>query len=214
MGQTAGNTTQVGKVNFCVLIFQLWLVSNCAGTYGAIQRMKYSNELVEAGLPIDRYGGCFHNKQDFQKLSQETMESYKFYLAFENALHCKDYLTEKFWVNSLTHGRVPVVWGPSKEDVTRLAPTKSFIHTENFASPTDLTAYLLYLNKNDTAYREYFQWIENPDERTIKIVTAHLTHWPSNLCNYIKQKNRKQTIVKSITDFHNNETKLCFHPTR
>ena len=174
--------------------------------------MKYSNELIEAGLPLDRYGKCFQNKEEFKKLPQKIVQSYKFYLAFENALHCKDYMTEKFWFNSLSSGRVPVVWGPSKEDVTRLAPTKSFIHAEDFESPSKLATYLLYLNKNDTAYREYFQWVENPDEKTINIVSLKI--WRNNLCNYINKKERKQTIVKSVTNFHKNETKLCFHPPK
>ena len=35
----------------------------------------------------------------------------------------KTLYTEKFWLKIIQAGRVPVVWGPFKEDVTRLAPT-------------------------------------------------------------------------------------------
>ena len=43
--------------------------------------------------------------------------SYKFYLAFENAIHCTDYVSEKFWRNSLRAGAVPIVYGPNKDKV-------------------------------------------------------------------------------------------------
>ena len=42
---------------------------------------------------------------------------FKFYLAFENSMHCNDYLSEKFWRNSLHQGLVPVVYGPHPDDV-------------------------------------------------------------------------------------------------
>ena len=109
------------------VFLQLWLVSNCGKTYGAVKRMEYANKLIKAGLPVDRYGACFNNRKQDLTLDKDVLQSYKFYLAFENALHCRDYITEKFWVRSLSMGRVPVVWGPSKENVVRLAPTKSFI---------------------------------------------------------------------------------------
>ena len=174
-----------------ITFFQLWIVSNCAGTYGANQRIKYSNELIEAGLLLNRYVTCFQNKEDIKKLPQEIVQPYKFYFAFENALHYKDYTTAKFWVNSLSSSMVSVVWGLSKEDVTRLAPTKSFIYAEDFESPSKLAANLLYLDKNDTAYCDHFQWVENHDERTINIVALKIWHY--NLCNYISKKERKQS---------------------
>ena len=194
-----------------MFLFQLWLVSNCNLTYGAVQRLKYVDDLVAAGLQIDRYGSCFKNSEAFSKLPVKILQSYKFYLAFENALHCKDYLTEKFWFNALSQGRVPIVWGPSKEDVTRLAPKHSFIHAEDFDSPANLAAYIQYLDKNDTAYGEYFQWIENPDEKSLEIVKFHLQHWGQTLCELISLPERKQSIINSITSFYKNETNLCFY---
>ena len=193
-------------------ILQLWLVSNCKGIYGAVQRMEYSNELIKAGLPIDRYGKCFNNSHDFNKLGNEIIQSYKFYLAFENALHCKDYITEKFWLRGISKGRVPVVWGPLKEDVIRLAPTKSFIHAEDFNSPASLASYLLYLDKNDTAYREYFKWREEPDERTKLIAQNQLKMGGKDICDRTKNKKKKKAIVSSVFDYFKRESDDCFHP--
>ena len=82
---------------------------------------------------------------------------YKFYLAFENS-NCRDYITEKFYVNGLKNDILPVVMGARKEDYVRSAPQKSFIHVDDFDSPEDLAKYLKELDSNDDLYNEYFQW--------------------------------------------------------
>ena len=33
------------------------------------------------------------------------ISKHKFYLAFENAIHCNDYISEKFWRNGLGSGK-------------------------------------------------------------------------------------------------------------
>ena len=57
----------------------------------------------------------------------------KFYLAFENAFHCNDYISEKFWRNGLNEGFVPIVFGPHPDDVKKVAPPNSYIHAETFS---------------------------------------------------------------------------------
>ena len=178
--------------------------------YGCVKRMKYVSKMFDAGLPVDRFGRCFDNKKAFAALSAERLQSYKFYLSFENAVHCKDYITEKFWKNAISNGSVPVVWGPSKKDVTRLTPTKSFIHAEDFDSPASLASYLLYLDKNDTAYREYFNWIENPDDRTKRLVDEYAQSGKAKLCSLLKAKQRKRVVVDSISDYYKSESPECF----
>ena len=41
---------------------------------------------------------------------------HKLYMAFENAIHGKDYITEKVFRNSYLMGAVPVVLGATKSD--------------------------------------------------------------------------------------------------
>src|SRR5215470_4615621 len=87
---------------------------------------------------------------------------YKFYLAFENS-NCRDYITEKFFVNGLGHNRenfnlVPIVMGGHPDDYQRSAPQNSYIHVDDFESPAQLAQYLNYLDGNATAYNEYFRW--------------------------------------------------------
>uniref|UniRef100_H2YYR1 Fucosyltransferase n=1 Tax=Ciona savignyi TaxID=51511 RepID=H2YYR1_CIOSA len=134
-----------------------WIVSNCNNTRGAVERKAYVYKLIEAGLKVDLFGACFGNRITKNNFSA-FLAPYKFYLAFENSWHCKDYVTEKFWRNGLMADVVPVVWGPSREDVAAIAPKGSYIHVEDFASPKELVKYLYYLDANDSEYRKYFMW--------------------------------------------------------
>ena len=147
----------------------IWIVSNCGSTRFARTRMKYVEKLIQAGLKLDRKGKCFPKNGVADK---DEIRKYKFYMAFENAFHCKDYITEKFFVNSLDMGAVPVVYGATKSDYKAVLPSGSYIFVEDFKTSTELVNYLNYLDKNDSAYREYFKW------RSIKV---------ENLPNYKRQ---------------------------
>lgn len=76
-----------------------WFVSNCVTTNG---RLEYAHELQKY-ISVDIYGRCgpLKCKKSVSKECGELLDnSYKFYLAFENA-NCRDYITEKFFVNGL-----------------------------------------------------------------------------------------------------------------
>ncbi|GIY74282.1 glycoprotein 3-alpha-L-fucosyltransferase A [Caerostris extrusa] len=112
-------------------------------------------------IPVDIFGKCgaVHKcprtsaGRCFHMLNKE----YKFYLAFENS-NCKDYITEKFFINGLGHDVIPIVMGARPEDYARSAPPHSYIHVEDFSGPEDLALYLRQLDANDTLYNEYFTW--------------------------------------------------------
>nr|XP_039268205.1 4-galactosyl-N-acetylglucosaminide 3-alpha-L-fucosyltransferase FUT6-like [Styela clava] len=140
-----------------------WVVGNCGNTVGAQARMKLVNSFSKFGLPIHKFGRCFKDKPFPPYRSEEThaiLMKYKFYLAFENTFGCRDYVTYKFWKNAIYSGAVPIAWGPSKQDLLRLAPKRSFLHIEDFESVGHLVNYLKYIDSNDTAYREFFEWRE------------------------------------------------------
>lgn len=75
--------------------------------------------LKEAGLKLHGEGACFENqtKRSFGNMakslkynsdSEDTViQHMKFYLSFENAYHCTDYISEKFWRNALGALAVP-----------------------------------------------------------------------------------------------------------
>jgi len=61
-----------------------------------------------------RFGDCFGRNTRTSKAPWGTngeISHHKFYLAFENSIHCNDYISEKFWRNALSSGAVPVVYG-------------------------------------------------------------------------------------------------------
>ena len=84
--------------------------SNCKSSY----RNHKIEQLVDAGLSIDMYGGCgtlSHTECDARDINcfKIMARRYYFYIAIENS-DCPDYITEKVWRNSLDAGMVPIVW--------------------------------------------------------------------------------------------------------
>ncbi|CAG5077064.1 Oidioi.mRNA.OKI2018_I69.PAR.g8623.t1.cds [Oikopleura dioica] len=142
---------------------------------------------TEAGLKLHGEGACFENqtKRSFGNMakslkynsdSEDTViQHMKFYLSFENAYHCTDYISEKFWRNALGALAVPVVFGPHYDDVKQIAPPNSFIHAEQFEEAADLVFYLDYLDKNDNAYMEYHDWRSLRPERIKPLHESHFT---------------------------------------
>ncbi|KAK7447796.1 hypothetical protein BaRGS_00040162 [Batillaria attramentaria] len=133
-----------------------WFVSNC---YALNNRMEYARELGQY-IQVDVYGDCgtfqcsrHQSDECFNMLNRD----YKFYLSFENS-NCRDYITEKFFINGLKNDVVPIVMGAAPEDYKRAAPPHSFIHVDYFQSPKHLAAYLHQLDHNDSLYNEYFAW--------------------------------------------------------
>ncbi|XP_076805862.1 4-galactosyl-N-acetylglucosaminide 3-alpha-L-fucosyltransferase FUT6-like [Clavelina lepadiformis] len=199
----------------------VWIVSKCDYTHGARLRMNYMKELQGAGLNFTGYGKCFGRAiPRGNPYLYETIKNYKFYLAFENALHCTDYITEKFWNNGLKNDAVPVVWGPKKEDLLRVAPLDSFIFVEDFKSPKDLAEYLLYLDKNDTEYRKYFRWREDvsmTDEKMIKLTKEKYpgldVQMPlETLCRKILKNNKTKIISSLKKEFWDQNSEECLTP--
>ncbi|XP_053149190.1 3-galactosyl-N-acetylglucosaminide 4-alpha-L-fucosyltransferase FUT3-like [Hemicordylus capensis] len=128
-----------------------WAISNWNP---ASKRVKYYKKLKKY-IQVDVYGqGHLPLPQDKQL---STLSQYKFYLAFENSIH-EDYITEKFWKNSLLSGAVPVVCGPPRKNYERFLPSDAFIHIEDFQTAKDLANFLKELDRNATRYQSYFQW--------------------------------------------------------
>ncbi|XP_041365193.1 glycoprotein 3-alpha-L-fucosyltransferase A-like [Gigantopelta aegis] len=133
-----------------------WFVSNCGARNG---RRRVADELAHH-IQVDIYGACgkfkcprFQSNKCFDMLNRE----YKFYLSFENS-NCRDYITEKFFVNGLQHDVIPIVMGAAPEDYRRSSPPHSYIHVDDFPSIKDLADYLTKLDQNDDLYNEYFRW--------------------------------------------------------
>ncbi|KAL5960721.1 4-galactosyl-N-acetylglucosaminide 3-alpha-L-fucosyltransferase FUT6 [Taenia solium] len=55
---------------------------------------------------------------------------------------------------------IPIVLGAFKEDYESTLPPHSYINVDDYKSIRELADYLLYLDKNHTAYAAYFAWKE------------------------------------------------------
>lgn len=134
-----------------------WFVSNC---FTINKRSEFAKKLSEF-IEVDIYGLC--GDLSCSKISKDCFDflqhDYKFYLSFENS-NCKDYITEKFFVNALQNNVIPVVMGASIEDYRKHAPEKSFIHVDEFETIEHLAMYLKLLDNDNILYNSYFKWKE------------------------------------------------------
>ncbi|KAF8070985.1 FUT11 [Scenedesmus sp. PABB004] len=137
----------------------LWMHNNCDALSS---REALVAGLMAAGLPVDAPGACLHNVDAPGGLNSSDptalMAQYKFYLVFENVFDDPDWVSSTFF-RALDAGTVPVVLGAP--NVLKFAPApRSVIRACDFDSPADLVEYLLYLDRNATAYTEYLAWKE------------------------------------------------------
>ena len=89
--------------------------------------------------------------------SRDTVNSHKFYLAFENT-NCVDYITEKVYkILQPQMTTVPIIMN-GVDNLQNLLPPKSYIDVNDFSSAKELAEYLLRLDRNDDLYNEYFAW--------------------------------------------------------
>ncbi|RWS16646.1 glycoprotein 3-alpha-L-fucosyltransferase A-like protein [Dinothrombium tinctorium] len=133
-----------------------WFVSNCGAKNN---RLKYAKELKKY-IDVDIFGSCgdkICSRSRQTNCFEMLRKSYKFYLAFENS-NCRDYITEKFYVNALRNDVIPIAMGAHPGDYERSAPKNSYIHVDQFDSPQQLAEYLHLLDRNDTLYNAYFEW--------------------------------------------------------
>jgi hypothetical protein len=157
-------------------------------------RTRYVYELLKY-LDVHCYGKCFRNRalkgeEDNVQGKLGTLSTYKFDLAFENAVDV-DYVTEKFY-HPLMVGCVPVYLGAPNID--EYAPgDHCFINTADFQSPKDLAEYLLWLDANDDAYQAFFDWKELPLRPTIMDVNSN-EHPFVQLCQKITDMRQNRGV--------------------
>uniref|UniRef100_A0A914KX65 Fucosyltransferase n=1 Tax=Meloidogyne incognita TaxID=6306 RepID=A0A914KX65_MELIC len=141
-----------------------------------------------------------------------------FYLAFENSV-CKNYITEKFWY--LKHLIVPIVLSRRVFKQTKI-PDNVYIAVDDFNNVEELAEYLLYLQKNKTAYLKYFEWTKtyrkttyrqsyykySPLGRQSYINALNPSYAPAynpicNLCELAHKQHKKQQrhIIRNIWNY-------------
>lgn len=166
--------------------FAIAIISDCSYTPGARVRMALIQNLVESGLRIDTFGKCFSNVIENEEL-EIILHQYKFYFSYENSYHCKDYITEKFFDNPLTHGIVPVVWGATKDDYLSISPTGCLIFAEDFESPKHLIEHLEMLDENDEEYLKFFRSDHNDLKGITELIYKTRVLISIYVCNYYEK---------------------------
>lgn len=133
--------------------------SNCGGHNGRWSYVKALKSLL--GDDLDILGRCLDGNRTvcpghFDR-DCVVLNTYKFYLSFENS-NCREYLTEKVFWNAYDKLAVPIIMGASRYDCQRLLPPHSFLHADDFTGADALADYLRYLDRNNKWYIRYHDW--------------------------------------------------------
>uniref|UniRef100_A0A5K3FZL1 Fucosyltransferase n=3 Tax=Mesocestoides corti TaxID=53468 RepID=A0A5K3FZL1_MESCO len=167
-----------------------WVVSN----HSPRNNRKEYAEAIAKFVPVDVYGKNGKQFPPGRDAFKWLSENYKFYLAFENS-NCRNYITEKATINAFNFSMVPIVLGAYKEDYDDALPPHSYINVDDFKSIRELVRYLLYLDRNDTAYAEYFAWKEHGQ-------ILRQFRLDCRLCGFAYQLNAGEVRLEP-PDFHN-----------
>ena len=167
-----------------------WVSTNCHHSTLSYDRTGFVNALSRY-VNVDKYyGDC--GSQPCKDADTCGLHKYRFYLALENS-ECEDYITDKFWYNSLTLGLVPIVFGAPIEDYLKVAPPHSFIFVPDFKSIAHLASLLVELSENDDMYNQYFEWKKDGS------VTSHRQFSnlePQSLCESVVRRVLKDEEVE------------------
>ena len=161
----------------------LWLVSNCK----PIIRKRFASQLSKY-INLHIGGAC---AEDFQSIgakkvkiiSKSEISKYKFYLAFENSF-CDEYISDKYWINAIAHGSVPVVLGGA--NYSELAIPGSFINANQFHDIESLGNYLKKVGSDEQFYLKYLEWTSSYEYvKTSDEGWPHMSNWLCVLCEIV-----------------------------
>ncbi len=125
-------------------------------------RVQYLMRMMSV-LDIHSYGKLIPNMpsgdDNGHRFKLDTISSYKFTIAFENAI-ARDYVTEKFY-DPLLAGSVPVYLGAP--NIRDFAPGENcFIDASDWDDPESLARHILDVSGDEALYQSYFEWKKRP----------------------------------------------------
>uniref|UniRef100_A0A8D2KXT8 Fucosyltransferase n=1 Tax=Varanus komodoensis TaxID=61221 RepID=A0A8D2KXT8_VARKO len=167
-----------------------WVISNWNEEHA---RVRYYRQLQEH-LPIDLYGSRGLGLKDDSVV--KTISEYKFYLSFENSQH-QDYITEKLWRNAFKAWAVPIVLGPPRSNYELFVPADSFIHVDDFSSPSQLATYLKFLDKNKRQYLRYFSWRKRYSVQETSFWNEHCCR----VCDAVRTAGKQRKTIQNLANW-------------
>lgn len=153
-------------------------------------RNQFARELMSL-VSVHSYGRFLNNRPiGLEDRGNETklaiVAAYKFCIGFENSF-APDYVTEKFF-DPILAGTVPVYRGAENVDI--FAPgDHAFVDASRFSGPRDLAEFLIELDRDEHAYRQYFQWRQGGLSQQFKQLLAYAPDEPlCRLCEVVRMR--------------------------
>ena len=167
-----------------------WFVTNCHTVNGR----ELAIRLLQRHLPVDIYGIC----GDYRCGSKDNcfdmlQHHYSYYMAMENS-NCREYITEKFWHNSLQQGVVPVVMGAPKSDYLKMAPPNSFIHMSDFKNPKQLARHLRRTAAQPSTYNRHLAWRSDGSVQSEVMLQPTQSRLWCSLCHALHDSKRGHSV--------------------
>lgn len=100
------------------------------------------------------YGTASAKDSGWRAEKENAIRWSKFHLALEHSSQ-NGYMSEKVW-QCLRVGTVPIYYGAP--EARFFLPPRSTVFVNDYSSYDELIDYLLYLDRNDSAYLKYLQW--------------------------------------------------------
>jgi len=120
---------------------------------------------------------------DYQQMEFPSKNSpYKFYIHF-NSQPCK---LDQQVLDSVRFGEIPVVFGVAESLLRENLPLGSYLSADQFTSAAELAEYLLYLDEQDEAFRQYHLW-RTLDQQQLT------SQFLCNVCRKVAEKSSKET---------------------
>ena len=130
----------------------------------------------------------------------ERLKGYKFRLGFENSF-CRDYISEKYRATVLAEKFVPIVMGGG--DYKKLGMPNSYIDVNDFDTIEDLASYIKYLDGNDTAYNQFFEF-----RRQYKL--GRPRSWSCKICKLINSPSLGRKVYEDLGGWYSIENPPCY----
>ncbi|XP_071089481.1 alpha-(1,3)-fucosyltransferase C-like [Haliotis cracherodii] len=183
-----------------------WAASNCDDP---VHRYKVVHELKKH-VDVDTYGRCGElvcdksDKECFKKLTE-----YKFVLSFENS-HCRDYVTEKYWL-ALRRRQIPIVYGGA--DYESLVLPRSYINVRDFTNLSALATYMIKVAANRTLYNSYFDWMREyelpPCNQEFNEHCFDLESYFCSLCGALHDRTTPSQVYSNLHGWATNDLPQC-----